>query len=238
MMTPIKITYPDTTTTSTTSVFLDEFCPHCGIEGMPIVFHASTEKLYNSIPNIVGVFVRCPRSDCGKFSVQSFTFEKYTSESNSVAKVSEKIPYSFKAIFHNDLPQEVKEGFPDFNNIFNQSLEAESLGLDQIAGMGFRKSLEFLIKQYAARREPDKEEKINKETLNNTIENRYADFPKLQKLAKVASWIGNDESHLVKKHTEMDIQNMKAFIRSASLFISADMDADIADTYIEESKIQ
>ena len=35
-----------------------------------------------------------------------------------------------------------------FLTIYNQSLSAEDNNLDQIAGIGYRKALEFLIKDY------------------------------------------------------------------------------------------
>ncbi len=50
--------------------------------------------------------------------------------------------YTYKPL-KNDLPNEIRETFPEFDTIYNQALEAESIGLDQIAGLGFRKSLEF-----------------------------------------------------------------------------------------------
>lgn len=136
--------------------------------------------------------------------------------------------YIYKPLLKNDLPKEVNEKFPEFKTIYCQSLQAESYGLDQISGVGYRKSLEFLIKSYAIHLFPDKENKIKVETLNNTIMNRLDIFPKIQKLAQAATWIGNDETHFVKKHEDKDIESMKKFIKSAATFISADLDADEA----------
>jgi hypothetical protein len=49
---------------------------------------------------------------------------------------------------------------PQFVKIYNQAYAAESAGLNEIAGLGYRKSLEFLIKDYAISLTPDDAEAI------------------------------------------------------------------------------
>lgn len=235
MLISINIMFPNVGSPFRGEADIEEYCPHCGKEVMPaVIYSAGTEK-HDAEYNEIAVLLRCPRSECRKHNVQSFSYKKSTSSSSIISNMT-RIKYTFKPQLINDLPKEINETFTDFKSIYDQSLEAESLGLDQIAGIGFRKSLEFLIKSYALLRDPDSQSKIEKETLNNTIQNRYGDFPKIQKLAELAAWIGNDETHFVKKHTEIDINDMKKFLRSAALFIAADMDADFAATYIEENK--
>lgn len=45
-----------------------------------------------------------------------------------------------------------------FIEIYNQALKAEAIELNEISEMGFRKALEFLIKDYVILRKPDKAE--------------------------------------------------------------------------------
>ncbi|ENZ5566138.1 DUF4145 domain-containing protein [Enterococcus hirae] len=229
----ITLYYSDNTTEKTT-VSLNPICPHCGIPIDPTVISANSNSLYSELSGTFGVFLSCTNSECKKYHVQAFNYSRYA-ERHPI-KVEEKIIYSYKPMLSNDLPKEINDKFPEFSSIYDQSLEAESMGLDQIAGVGFRKSLEFLIKSYAIELAPNKRETIEKEALMNTIKTRYNDFPKIQKLAELATWIGNDETHFVKKHTSIDIQDMKRFIRSASLFIAADIDVDFATSYIEDDK--
>lgn len=59
--------------------------------------------------------------------------------------------------------------------------------MEQIAGVGYRKALEFLIKDYAISKNSEDEDKIKKMLLGKTIENYLNDFPKLQRLAKAAT---------------------------------------------------
>jgi hypothetical protein len=48
----------------------------------------------------------------------------------------------------------IRKVLPSFVEIYDQSSEAERLGLDQICGCGLRRSLEFLIKDYLIQKEP------------------------------------------------------------------------------------
>src|SRR5205823_4493559 len=45
---------------------------------------------------------------------------------------------------------------PNFVSIYLEAQEARHLGLEQICGPGFRKSFEFLIKDYAKLKDPEK----------------------------------------------------------------------------------
>ena len=46
-----------------------------------------------------------------------------------------------------------------FADIYFESLKAEKLGLSEIAGMGFRKAVEFLVKDWAIHLKPSDREK-------------------------------------------------------------------------------
>lgn len=211
---------------------LIDSCPHCKKSIDPIVksAHAST-KLIKSGKIKVGILLLCPNSNCLQFFINWFSVDV---SPNGNLRNSQRLEYFYKPILENDLPKEVNLKFPEFHTIYSQAIQAESYGLDQIAGVGYRKSLEFLIKQYCIHISPDKEEKIKKETLNNTIMNRLGAFPKLQTLAQAATWIGNDETHFVRKHEDKDITSMKKFIKSAATFISADLDADEALEFTQQ----
>ena len=236
MQTEISIHFQDINTTAETYVDIDMVCPHCGQPGQPILHNAVATKLFNNIENTVGLFLQCPIENCLKYSVQAFHFIKTGRDSYKIASIDSKIQYSYNPPIKNDLPQEINEKYPGFKDIYDQALEAESLGLDQIAGIGFRKSLEFLIKLYAIDERPADKDKIEAEKLGETIKTRYSVFPRIQKLAELAAWIGNDETHFIRKHTALDISDMKKFIRSAALFISAEMDASAAEKYITDQK--
>lgn len=107
---------------------------------------------------------------------------------------------------------------PQFTIIYNQSSAAESHELNEIAGLGYRKSLEFLVKDFAIYENPESEEEIKKLTLSQCI-NKYMDNPQIKILVERSTWIGNDEAHYVRKQANRDVKDMKEFISATVYFI-------------------
>lgn len=108
---------------------------------------------------------------------------------------------------------------PQFDKIYNQALAADVSGLDEIAGLGYRKALEFLIKDFAIHEHPDDEEKIKANSLSKCIKN-YIDADHIKTLAERSAWIGNDEAHYIRKQEDRDVSDMKAFIQATVYFIA------------------
>lgn len=108
---------------------------------------------------------------------------------------------------------------PQFDKIYNQALSADVSGLDEIAGLGYRKALEFLIKDFAIHKCPIDEEKIKTSPLSSCIKN-YIDADHIKTLAERSAWIGNDEAHYVRKQEDRDVSDMKAFIQATVYFIA------------------
>jgi len=101
----------------------------------------------------------------------------------------------------------------EFVEIYNQANQAETMGLLEISGIGYRKFLEFLIKDYLISKlktEPEKEV-IKKKPLGDCIK-QNVDDPRIKKVAERAVWIGNDETHYLRKHEGKDISDLKALI--------------------------
>ena len=108
---------------------------------------------------------------------------------------------------------------PNFVKIYNQALAAETSGLNEIAGLGYRKALEFLIKDFVIHEHPNDKEAIKKMFLGNCIKT-YIDDPRIKTLAERSIWLGNDEAHYVRKHTDRDVNDMKSFIKATEYSIS------------------
>lgn len=232
----LKIRYPDTSTTSSFEFDLDEFCPHCGQPGDPIVYYSMTTSLYSNIRNTVVFFIKCPRSICNKFHAQEFPFTKTGADYSIIENSGKKIPYTYHIKLENNLPELINETFPAFKEIYDQSLEAEAQGLDQIAGIGYRKAIEFLIKEYVIHKQPKNEDNVKSKFLGKVIDDNLSEFPKIQALAKAAVWIGNDETHFVRVHDDKDIQDMKEFLTAAALFISAELKVEEALEFTSRPK--
>lgn len=126
---------------------------------------------------------------------------------------------------------ELTEISPAFVDIYNQALAAECYRLNHISGMGYRKSLEFLIKDYAKLLEPQASTEIEKMMLSPCIQ-KYIDHPKIKATATASVWLGNDETHYVRKFTDNDVEDLKRLINSCVFWIMADRDADLASGMI------
>src|SRR5690554_2167915 len=97
-----------------------------------------------------------------------------------------------------------------FIKTYLQSLEAENYGLDEIAGMGYRKAIEYLVKDWAIQNNPDKLEDIQKEWLGAIIKDYYSGD--LKEILERATWLGNDQAHYNKLFEEFDIEILKELI--------------------------
>lgn len=124
-------------------------------------------------------------------------------------------------------PEEVEKLSPNFVEIYHQSQEAENQGLNQISGMGYRKALEFLVKDYAIRLHPDETESIKSKLLSACISD-YINDARIKSLASASAWIGNDEAHYVRKHEDYDVSDLKTFIHAAVSFINSDLACEAA----------
>ncbi|MGK0551932.1 DUF4145 domain-containing protein [Enterococcus faecalis] len=231
MLKIVEVEFPETPFKLTGNFNLSDNCPHCKNFIQPIVIHGRAQNIVEmKTENKVAVMLQCPNEKCKQFFLDWFSI--VVNSSMSIETITDLV-YTYSPVLENDLPKDIEIIFPDFTKIYNQSIGAEVYKLDQIAGIGYRKSLEFLIKDYAIRLHPQKIDSIKQDYLKDVISKYFGDFPKLQSLATAASWIGNDETHFVRKHEDKDIESMKKFIKSAAMYIATDMDADEAKKFIK-----
>ena len=118
---------------------------------------------------------------------------------------------------------------PEFVEIYNQALEAEFDGLSKICGMGYRKALEFLIKDFIIYKHPNDRDKIIKMPLSSCIQN-YLDNKNIKELALKSAWIGNDQTHYFKKYENRDIIDLKNFIEAVAYYISMELTVEDAQS--------
>lgn len=99
---------------------------------------------------------------------------------------------------------------PEFVSIFNQAQEAESnINTRGLAGIGYRKSIEFLIKDYLINLKHKDKDAIIKLELGKCVDLLDKD---LQDIAKASIWLGNDETHYFRKNPQYDLHDLKEFI--------------------------
>lgn len=128
-----------------------------------------------------------------------------------------------------DFDDQVKALSPCFVKIYNQALAAEASALDEIAGLGYRKAMEFLVKDFCIHKHPNDSEKIKALPLGQCID-AYIDTQEIKALATKTAWIGNDEAHYIRKQEDRDIHDMKAFIKALVYFIGMVLIYEDADS--------
>ena len=121
---------------------------------------------------------------------------------------------------------------PQFVRIYNQAVAAEGAGLSEVSGLGYRKALEFLIKDFCIARDPSSAEAIKREFLGVVIKTRI-DNPKVRLAAEKVAWLGNDEAHYVRKWEAHDIEHLKTLLRITSNGISEQLEFDSLMTSFE-----
>lgn len=93
----------------------------------------------------------------------------------------------------------------------------------QICGTGYRKSLEFLIKDYLISTLPeDQHEAIKNKFLNNCIRDNISNI-NIKTVASRAVWLGNDETHYTRKWEDKDINDLKSIIELTLHWIESEI---------------
>lgn len=128
-------------------------------------------------------------------------------------------PWGARARAFSNLISETSKGFV---SIYNEAYAAEQHGLRQVAGPGYRKALEFLLKDWLVSQLRDAaetstqlasklEEDIARVQANHRLQeliNQGVPNATLHDNATTAWWLGNDESHYWRKWDSKDLQDL------------------------------
>lgn len=196
---------------------MPDSCPICHTAVHPAVLgaQAATMQWFEYV-------LRCPREACEHIFVARYSnysrpgpggAGSYSYRLHQVLPITPKPPA---------LPNNVAALSPVFAKIFSQAHTAEQTGLDEIAGVGFRKGLEFLVKDYAISRDKAKEEEIKAMPLAQCISGFVKD-ERIREVTKRATWLGNDETHYVRKWEDKDLKDLKALIHLAVNWIDMEL---------------
>ena len=211
------------TTNKSTFVFeLPHICPNCSTGILPIIPNAleNTSLIPYQEENNIYFILQCPSCQTIFFAV--YEYSRFNTPPTLVATY----PHSKKV----SLPDEVKNMFPDFFELYTQASIAEQSNLSRIIGMAYRKALEMLVKQYLIQEIPECEDAILNEPLGHSISRISS--KKIQNLARAISWIGNDQTHMIQKHPDYNVPEMKRFILALCHLIVSEYVANEAYDFI------
>jgi len=208
------------------SIQVDELpteCPICksGIKPIPLNGH-----FFNSSPHKLRIPFICPVDHChemfiGKYNVVN---NNVTANVNRLTRIVDT-----RIVDNVSFPEAVNSISALFAKIYNQSHIAEENNLDQIAGPGYRKALEYLIKDflvnYKFKEDKKKIEAVKKTHLAPCISN-FIEDSRIKQCAERATWLGNDETHYIRKWNENDIEDLKNLISITVSWINLTMQSD------------
>lgn len=199
-------------------------CPMCHIAIRPEYIKDLEGVEIDSGSKRLQIVFLCTNNDCKRFFVATYHTRRTT---ESLYWLSDTGPTT---ALQRDWGKHIRKLSPMFCRIHGQAAEAEARGLEQIAGMGYGKALEFLIKDYAIEEHPDEEEQVRKAWIGACIDN-YVDDAKVEMVAKRAIWLRNDETHYTRVWEDRDVDDLKNLIAITVNFIESGV---IAKEYEKE----
>lgn len=188
-------------------------CPLCHESGVQFVFEAASTTTSigegGADSDRVELPVQCPNVKCGRLYIAQFIFGRFVGATPTKPRPPE-------------VPAEVRDISPVAVTCYEQAIAAEALELKEIAGGGYRKALEFLVKDYCKSEHPGEHERIELMSLGPCI-TEFVDDAKLKLCASRAAWLGNDQLHYVQKWEGQDLDALKNLLRLAIYWVASQL---------------
>ena len=155
-------------------------CPHCHVVNEPELKHFEWTTSLENVSQLLSLW-RCTNKKCErKFAA---LYEQITDFDYELIRFLDGYPKgpdwpkpieNLKSGNSDDKPNAGEEPVQTrFIKTYLQSLIAENDGLNEIAGMGYRKAIEYLVKDWAIQENPEESQEINKLWLSAVIEKYY-----------------------------------------------------------------
>ena len=187
-----------------------DVCPICAHAVVP-QFLAATSAPDRGRVHVVDAAFKCTSGKCSRAFLATYAGESLY-EPLQLVGTEPNVPVPPV------VPEAVSDLSPSYAEIRTQASAAEDYGLDQVAGVGYRKALEFLVKDFAITEHPDREDDIKAQPLGAVI-NNYIGSGNIKECARRATWLGNDETHYVRVWEQKDISDLKRVLRLTESWI-------------------
>lgn len=175
-----------------------DICPICQTRITPNVMTGGIGgRVYGG--NLTVVFV-CPSDSCREY------FLGYYEKKNGQYTYLTSRP---RETVVPPLPEFVVRISRHYCEMYEECYRAEVEGLRQVAGFGYRKALEFLIKDYLVSRRPEDRVAIEATVLGTCIET-YVGDANVRDVGRRAVWLGKEESQ--RHWMEKDLRDLKSVL--------------------------
>lgn len=205
-----------------------DVCPRCG-------HNVSLDQLWpcavTSADRETATVFLCPSKKCNKLFIAVYRYD------GARGYFLERLePRSSRKWYRSEAVAKIS---PDFYKIYDEALAAEDSGLMHSAGPTYRKALEFLVKDYALQEPMERYETANSSgdqtaseeaefdmehiktsLLGNVIQEKIDD-QRIKNTAQRAAWLGNDETHYIRKWKDHDLDDLKGLISLVIHFIES-----------------
>jgi hypothetical protein len=215
--------YPNGTTIN------DEFHIEEELEECPVCLKAGDPKIIESYTNLdddhvnprFQVVFQCPSNKCKAYFIGQYQFDDNRNFLELVCLAPAHINIrQFSRIIENISP--------NFKSIYNQAYTAHQSKLTDIAGAGYRRALEFLIKDFILLKvdESMKVSIIKQHSLQKLIDVHLSDATPLKKVVERAWWLGNDLTHYEQTWVGKDLNELVKIINLVVHWIEIVIEAE------------
>lgn len=181
-------------------------CPFCHKSVHPKLVLGVYRKVEFHSAELEVIF-RCPSDECQHIFICYYSERSHYGSQRNFFLVQVMFG-NLKALMFGE---DIKKISESYCKIYSESFAAEQWGLKDICGGGYRKSLEFLIKDYLIKVKKKNVDTIKNKFLGKCIDEDI-DNPRIKDVAKRAAWLGNDETHFFRRWEDKDISNLKDLI--------------------------
>lgn len=222
-------TYPYSDMDLSVNIEIPNQCPRCSVayaESPLVAYYLDLDAFDTNDQMLLFALFFCPHCE-SCFMVEYSADELQNDyEGHIICTYPALDPYS-----KTEFSDHITDLSPQFVDIYHQSQKAEFAGLNALCGMGYRKALEFLVKDYAAYNHPDKISEIESSFLSKCI-STYIENGKIKALATASAWLGNDETHYIRKHQNYNLKDLKRFINTLVAFIEYELNYKEATDFL------
>ena len=147
---------------------------------------------------------QCPRADCRRVFVG-----RYRLGPDGEFDLQSVAPFTAR---REEFSDEIRAFSPAFVEMHHQAQEADVRGMHQLAGMGYLRALELLVKDFAAREAPERAAEVRRMPLLDCIEAYVGDANVPACAARAAALAGGDAA-VTRRWEEHDVEDLRLLIR-------------------------
>lgn len=175
-----------------------DMCPICHSRITPNVMTGGIGgRIYDG--NLTVVYI-CPNDTCREYFLGYY--EKRSGQYSLLACRPKETSVP-------SLPAFVVNISTNYCDMYSECYRAEAAGLSQVAGFGYRKALEFLIKDYLVSHRPEDRLTIESTPLAGCIET-YVGDANVRDVGRRAVWLG--KGHAQRSWADKDLRDLKTVL--------------------------